>query len=322
MDESLAPVVFLHGLADSWRSFEHLWPRLTMKRRIIAIDFRGHGNSSKSHTASYSLEVFMQDVNIVMKALRITNIGCLVGHSLGSVVAWRFAGTWPTRVERLVLIGTVPYIKPGLGSPLFSFKVLSSILGNVDSAPRWFAESAIADSVANISDMGDWFHDTCAYQTMLWAPFMLEKLLHFFGDELDPSITKPIISSIVARTTVITGEADSTCPSTKAKPMMQLLHPQCNASMHVVPGQGHSVQWTKRGADFVAARIADLLSDRPVSDSALVEQPVASPGMMPSAALPVLTLLLAVGGLSLASRMVRPIGATGRSSSEPLLRGS
>eukprot|EP00928_Gymnodinium_smaydae_P085023 TRINITY_DN6832_c0_g1_i3.p1 TRINITY_DN6832_c0_g1~~TRINITY_DN6832_c0_g1_i3.p1 ORF type:complete len:417 (+),score=37.18 TRINITY_DN6832_c0_g1_i3:129-1253(+) len=324
MNQSLPPIVFLHGVMDSWRSFEHLWPRLTMEHRIIAIDFRGHGSSSKPHDSSYSIDLMLHDVDTVMKALQVTNIGCLVGHSLGSIIAWRFAGTWPTRVERLVLIGTVPYMPSG-SSAMATFQVVSSLLGGLETTPRWFAELNSQSMVANTTDMGDWFFDTCTYQTTLWAPFMLAQAfdagnLHSY----EPSVTKPIISSIVARTTLITGEADSVFPSPQAKPMLHLLRPQCRASMHVVPGQGHAVHWTKRGADFVAARIAESFSDESVSDSALVEQLRADrriyASFMSSTAWPSLTLLLAVAGLTLASRRLRSKGAMRGGTSEPLLR--
>eukprot|EP00928_Gymnodinium_smaydae_P085022 TRINITY_DN6832_c0_g1_i2.p1 TRINITY_DN6832_c0_g1~~TRINITY_DN6832_c0_g1_i2.p1 ORF type:complete len:430 (+),score=36.66 TRINITY_DN6832_c0_g1_i2:129-1292(+) len=309
MNQSLPPIVFLHGVMDSWRSFEHLWPRLTMEHRIIAIDFRGHGSSSKPHDSSYSIDLMLHDVDTVMKALQVTNIGCLVGHSLGSLVAWRFAGKWPTRVERMVLIGTVPYIEPGFSGAMATFKVISSMLGGLDSTPRWFAELNSASMVASTTDMGDWFYDTCTYQTMMWAPFMLSKSLAAFGDSLDPSVTKPIISSITARTTVITGEADSVFPPPQAEPIMDLLRPECNASMLVLPGQGHAVHWTKAGADVVAARIGELLSDRPVSDSDLVEQLLAHPvirtSVMSTTAFPLLTLLMAVAGSILSCRTMR-----------------
>ena len=41
------PVVFLHGVTDSWRSFEPILDRLPGTIRAFAITQRGHGNSSK-----------------------------------------------------------------------------------------------------------------------------------------------------------------------------------------------------------------------------------------------------------------------------------
>ena len=41
------PVVFLHGVTDSWRSFEPVLDRLPGTVRALAMTQRGHGDSSK-----------------------------------------------------------------------------------------------------------------------------------------------------------------------------------------------------------------------------------------------------------------------------------
>ena len=41
------PVIFLHGVSDSWRSFEHVLPLLPPTIRALAITARGHGDSSR-----------------------------------------------------------------------------------------------------------------------------------------------------------------------------------------------------------------------------------------------------------------------------------
>jgi pimeloyl-ACP methyl ester carboxylesterase len=41
------PVVFLHGVTDSWTSFEGTMERLPESIRAIAVSQRGHGNSSR-----------------------------------------------------------------------------------------------------------------------------------------------------------------------------------------------------------------------------------------------------------------------------------
>jgi pimeloyl-ACP methyl ester carboxylesterase len=41
------PVIFLHGVTDSWHSFERLLPLLPRGIRAFALSQRGHGNSSR-----------------------------------------------------------------------------------------------------------------------------------------------------------------------------------------------------------------------------------------------------------------------------------
>ena len=41
------PVIFLHGVSDSWRSFKHVLPLLPPTIRALAITARGHGDSGR-----------------------------------------------------------------------------------------------------------------------------------------------------------------------------------------------------------------------------------------------------------------------------------
>ena len=44
------PVIFLHGVTDSWRSFEPVLPHLPGSIRAFALSLRGHGDSSRTIT--------------------------------------------------------------------------------------------------------------------------------------------------------------------------------------------------------------------------------------------------------------------------------
>src|SRR5690606_27972257 len=101
-DATGTPVIFLHGLTDSWRSFEPLLPYLRSTTRAFAVTLRGHGNSDKPKT--YRPEDFAKDVNLFMKKLNI-DAAVLVGHSMGGSVAQRFAIDYPGETLGLVLVG-------------------------------------------------------------------------------------------------------------------------------------------------------------------------------------------------------------------------
>jgi pimeloyl-ACP methyl ester carboxylesterase len=101
-----SPIVFLHGFADSWRSFTGVVEALGPERRAIAFDLRGHGDSDKPD-GGYSIPDFTQDLLLFMNALGLDRAD-LVGHSLGSFIAQSFAAHHPRRVERLVLIASAP----------------------------------------------------------------------------------------------------------------------------------------------------------------------------------------------------------------------
>lgn len=100
-----APLVLLHGLSDSWRSWEPMLPWLPAHVRAYAVSLRGHGDSDKP-TSGYSTTGLASDIAAFMDAAGIET-AVVVGHSMGSVIARRFAVDFPERVAGLVLEGAI-----------------------------------------------------------------------------------------------------------------------------------------------------------------------------------------------------------------------
>ncbi len=98
------PVVLIHGYTDSDLDWAPLVPYLSRRFRLIIVDLRGHGVSSKPECCYTRLD-FAYDVKLLLDALRIGRAD-IVGHSLGSIVAQTFAEYWPQRTDRVVLISS------------------------------------------------------------------------------------------------------------------------------------------------------------------------------------------------------------------------
>lgn len=94
------PVILLHGFTDTSRSWTRALPALA-EFRVIIPDQRGHGASS-APACCYTVTDYAYDLKLLMDELKIDRAP-IAGHSLGSVVAMEFAGTYPDRVEKLVL---------------------------------------------------------------------------------------------------------------------------------------------------------------------------------------------------------------------------
>lgn len=60
-----SPVIFLHGVTDSWRSFERLLPLLPPDIHAFALSQRGHGNSSRP-ASGYRFEDMSEDLRAFM----------------------------------------------------------------------------------------------------------------------------------------------------------------------------------------------------------------------------------------------------------------
>jgi pimeloyl-ACP methyl ester carboxylesterase len=100
------PVVLLHGLSDSGRSFEPVLERLPAGIRAYAVTLRGHGDAPRP-AGGYDASQLAHDVAAVLDDAGIDR-AVVAGHSMGSIVATRLALDAPDRVCALVLMGAKP----------------------------------------------------------------------------------------------------------------------------------------------------------------------------------------------------------------------
>ena len=119
------PVVLIHGYTDNARDWVPLVPYLQPRFRLILVDIRGHGHSSKPECCYTRLD-FAYDIKLLLDKLGIRRAD-LIGHSLGSVIAQTLAEFWPERTGRVVLISSSA--GPGAGAPLS--KALDGYFGQI-----------------------------------------------------------------------------------------------------------------------------------------------------------------------------------------------
>jgi pimeloyl-ACP methyl ester carboxylesterase len=99
-----APILFLHCVWGSWRNWLPLLqpePDLFAGRRMLLIDLRGHGASSKP-AAGYRVLDYTADILALIRQEELERL-TIVGHSLGALIALLVAGEHPERIEALVL---------------------------------------------------------------------------------------------------------------------------------------------------------------------------------------------------------------------------
>ena len=140
------PVVFLHGVTDSWRSFAPVFEYLPYTLRLLALTQRGHGASSKP-PAGYGYRDMGEDVRAFMDALELP-AAIVVGHSMGSMVAQRFAADHPDRVAGLVLMGSFRTLYGNAGIQEYWQTTVSRLDDPIDpSIAREFQVSTLAREV-------------------------------------------------------------------------------------------------------------------------------------------------------------------------------
>jgi lipase len=108
--EPQSPVlVCLHGVTSHGRHFRPLAERLADRYHVLALDQRGHGNSTWD--PPWHLEQYVEDALEAAPDEPCT----WLGHSFGGRVAFEAAAAEPGRVERLVLLDPAIRIPPFVG---------------------------------------------------------------------------------------------------------------------------------------------------------------------------------------------------------------
>lgn len=96
------PLVLLHGIGSAARSFEAALPLLAADRRAIAWNAPGYGGSTPVATDAPDATAYAAVLARLLDALGLGRVH-LLGHSLGAIMAARFAAEHPERLASLAL---------------------------------------------------------------------------------------------------------------------------------------------------------------------------------------------------------------------------
>ena len=98
------PLALLHGIGSATASFWDQLEELSARFRVVAWDAPGYGASTALGTEHHAASNYAAALDDWLDALGIPRCH-LLGHSLGSLIAARFAAEHPERVMTLTLAG-------------------------------------------------------------------------------------------------------------------------------------------------------------------------------------------------------------------------
>jgi pimeloyl-ACP methyl ester carboxylesterase len=107
-------VVLLHGIAASSADWHNVLPFLENEYHCITVDLLGFGNSPKPRWSAYSMDDHMRAIYRTLNKLHLGQNYILIGHSLGSFLAARYAIEHEANIQRLLLLS--PPVYPPLDS--------------------------------------------------------------------------------------------------------------------------------------------------------------------------------------------------------------
>ena len=100
-------ILLLHGILGHGWMWHDVAPRLTDVGRVLALDFRGYGESQWSPEARYTSDDHASDVRTVLSALG-EGAADIVGFSSGGLVGLGLAARCPELVSSLVMVDIAP----------------------------------------------------------------------------------------------------------------------------------------------------------------------------------------------------------------------
>ncbi|MDC7787398.1 alpha/beta fold hydrolase [Rhodoplanes sp. TEM] len=150
------PLVLLHGLGGDHGFWDFAAP-LGDRFRLVAYDLPGHGDTAVPD-GPYTIEDLSQQLADLFRAQHIGRAH-VAGISLGGLIAQHFAAHFPTLVDRLVLIDTIPRytveMRAGWTERAAAARAHGVAALTETLLPIWFSDAAIAAGIAGVGYLRD-----------------------------------------------------------------------------------------------------------------------------------------------------------------------
>ncbi len=260
--------ILLHGFGHHSRIWDPLAKQLQTDYEVVALDFRGHGDSAWDSECDYSHDALQQDLHALISALKLTKFH-LLGHSLGARIAMLYAASQPQQVSSLTIMDT---------GPEASSKGVQRIRSEAANQPACFADMteyhswlrtrhplARASGLQSLAEHGlrasgkQWQAKTDpAFVRALWQQ-------DFAGAANDPDnlpLTQKLWQCLAATkcpTLVLKGQISSILGRDVAKIMVE--HYLAQGQLNVVPMAGHAVLLDN--PDYCVGAISGFLRQQP-----------------------------------------------------------
>lgn len=243
------PLILLHGMNDSSRTWSLMLPYMGNKHHIYIPDLRGHGDTDKP-TSGYAPGDMAGDVIAFMDALNIETAS-IAGHSMGSYITQHLVIDHPDRINKVVLIGTFAQ-----GS--------SDASTDNPEVTEWFwtTMSTIPEPIDPNSEFMMWWYTTV---NPVDETFMSNIRIEAAAQPLYvwKAVTKGLIVDdhryffkyYDAPTLILWGSQDDYAPQTDQDAIKKYLP---NATWIEIPDIGHSTHW--EAPEKTANYILDFLS--------------------------------------------------------------
>jgi esterase len=241
------PILLLHGIISSSRTWDWIVPRLADRYRLLRLDFRGHGASDRT-PGRYQPAGYLADAVAACGAIGRPVI--VIGHSLGGITAATLAQNHPDLVTTAVLedapFGLTRGDEEGDSAPtalLDAFRLLRQMIPALQESgatPEALAPMIRITPSAAGPTFGEILHDDAIIPV---AAGLLA---------VDPTVLDPVIEETVEpvfdwrvpiEVPIVAIAADPAMPDAVTQPsdLTRLAATAASLSPHTVAGSGHLI---------------------------------------------------------------------------------
>jgi pimeloyl-ACP methyl ester carboxylesterase len=260
------PCIMLHGAGDAAVVWDHLSRHIAPRLRPIALDLRGHGDSSWDPGQEYDSRTMMGDVERVIEALNLKRV-VLIGHSLGAEIAVRAMSRNRGRVVALVIVDFGPeLLQAGVDRVRTDLGEMPSSFASPDAYTAWLMDRRPLSRPELLRQLARYnlrpsADGTCELKVdpAIVGRGKFGKLNRVSGRYCQPELWH-VLSQITVPTLVVRGKGSSVVPPDVASRMAE--HALPVGRLAVIAGAGHSVMMDRPDefTDAVIQFLATCLS--------------------------------------------------------------
>ncbi|NYD90574.1 alpha/beta fold hydrolase [Sphingomonas melonis] len=240
-DEGLPPVLCLPGLTRNARDYDALAARLSGRRQVIAVDFRGRGKSDYAKDPmTYVPATYVADVQALLAERGITRF-VAVGTSLGGIVTMLLAQAGAgiaaallndvgPEIEATGISRIRGYVGKGSSCPTWMHAARTLQDAHADVYPDWKIEDwlAMAKRVYRLTSSGRIVLD---YDLKIAEPFKTP------GNESGPDMWAALSSLRAVPVLIVRGGRSDVLSQPVAERMLAALD---QGELVTLPGVGHA----------------------------------------------------------------------------------
>lgn len=224
-------IVLIHGTGSSLHTWDAWSAQLKKKYRVIRFDLPAFGLTGADPKKRYLSSDYVNLLDSLMNRLGVRKFH-LAGNSLGGLVSWLYASSYPQKVDRLILVDPsgFPFDQTPAVIQLAKIPILNLFLRYV--TPKSFIkknlEEVYYDDTLISASLIDRYHDLSCFQGNRQA--FLDRA------KIEREDYTHLLKQIVAPTLVLWGENDAWIPVSDANRYAKEI-PQ--AKVVILPKTGH-----------------------------------------------------------------------------------